>query len=368
MAPSATADVPTSNSSQGKAKYLDGRLIPDIEKRGDDPVVIRLTDEERLSGQTRPETIQECLRYFHRDGFVVLENAIDEKLVNHLYERMVKDNPVFLQKNHMRWNQGATIKNVSQIPPLTPEYLNRDFYANPHMIRVVENLLGPKPELRFINSNVSIPGGTSRQAVHSDVYHAFPEIPFGLVMNIYLQDSDASNGITEVWCGTHNWAPQAEQQVSPDSGWIKKEYINKRAKIRPPVQPKVKKGSICFRDLRLWHAGMPNRSDHCRIMLAIDYFAQWYQCPMNTKLPLSMKETVEREWEGISTAGIEWVDGDLDSLDIPFFLNMTQDPGLFLLQTEKGFEDWRARATGKFEFDERKVTEDNYWTLPETAA
>jgi hypothetical protein len=198
--------------------------------------------------------------------------------------------------------------------------------------------------------------------VHSDVHHAYPAIPFGLVMNIYLRDSDESNGVTEVWCGTHNYAAREDQQVSLERGWIKKSYIQERAKVKPPVQPKVKKGSICFRDLRLWHAGMPNKSDHHRIMLAIDYFAQWYQCPMKTKLPLSMKETIEREWEGISTAGVEWVDGDLNSLDLNFFLNMTQDPSLYLEQTEKGFEDWRARATGEYKFDTKKVTEQNYWT------
>jgi len=364
MAPSATTDVPPSSThaSSKQPKFVNGALIADVDKRGDNPVIIRLTDEERISGKTRPETIQECLKYFHRDGFVVMENAIDDDLVDRLYNRMVQDNVVFLGKAHMRWNQGANIKNVSQIPPLTPEWLIRDFYANPHMIRVVENLLGPKPELRFLNSNVSVSGGTARQAVHSDVNHAYPEIPFGLVMNTYLQDSDTENGVTEIWCGTHNWASQQEQQVSPGKGWIKKEYLQKRAQIRPPVQPKVRKGSICFRDLRLWHAGMPNKSDHCRIMLAIDYFAQWYQCPMTTKLPLSMKEKIEREWEGISTAGVEWVDGELNSLDIPFFLNMTQDPSLYLLQTEKGFEDWRARASGKYEFDTQPVTEQNYWT------
>jgi hypothetical protein len=76
-----------------------------------------------------------------------------------------------------------------------------------------------------------------------------------------------------------------------------------------------------------------------------------------------MKETIEREWEGISTEGIEWVDEDLNSLDMNFFLNMTQDPSLYLEQTEKGFEDWKVRATGQYKFDTQKVTEENYWTL-----
>jgi hypothetical protein len=75
-----------------------------------------------------------------------------------------------------------------------------------------------------------------------------------------------------------------------------------------------------------------------------------------------MKERIEREWQGISTAGVEWVDGEIDSLDLPFFLNMTQDPSLYLLQTEKGFQDKKGRETGKYVYDTDKVTEQNYWT------
>lgn len=115
-----------------------------------------------------------------------------------------------------------------------------------------------------------------------------------------------------------------------------------------------------FRDLRLWHAGMPNKSDRHRIMLAIDYFAQWYQCPMTLPLPRAAKAEVET-WP-ISTAGIEWVDGDIDSLDQPFRLNMTQDPSRYIVQTEKGVEDWRAREGMGYEFDRGIVTEQNYWT------
>ncbi|KAK5943512.1 hypothetical protein PMZ80_004520 [Knufia obscura] len=361
MAPFLSEDTDSTPRMPGKgSKYVDGALIPDVEQHGDNPVAIRLTDEELHSGRTRPETIQQCLKYLHRDGLVVLENAIDEALVDKLYKKIVEDNEIYLSKNFLQYNQGIATKNVSQVPPLTPEWLSRDFYANVHMMRVIENMLGPRPELRFINSNVAVPGATGRQAVHSDVNHRFPEIPFGIVMNIYLQDSDASNGVTEIWCGTHDCYPQEEQQATKESGWIKKEAIQKRAKVKPPVQPKLKKGSICFRDLRLWHAGMPNTSDHHRIMLAIDYFAEWYQCPMTVELPRAMKKEIEEEWN-ISTKGVKWVD-KVDHLNQPFYLNMTQDPSMYIRQTEKGVEDWRARLTGKFEFDRAKVTDQNYWT------
>lgn len=354
MAPAQTISDPK------PPQYDQGALIPEVEEYGDNPVVIRLTDSERESGQTRPETLQRCLEIFHRDGFVVLENAIDDAIVDQLYDRMVSENEIYLKKSFMQWNQGVATKNVSQIPPLTPDWLHKEFYANPHMISILENLLGPKPELRFLNANIAVPGATGRQAVHSDVNHAFPSIPFGIVMNTYLQDSSAENGVTEIWCGTHNRYTRDEQQLGPEKGWIKKDHIQARAKERPPVQPNVRKGSICFRDLRLWHAGMPNTSQKHRIMLAIDYFAAWYQCPMKLRLPVASKETVER-W-GINTKGIEWVEGEFDHLEEPFYLNMTQDPEKYIKQTEKGVEDWKARKTGEFKFDRGKVTDQNYWT------
>ncbi|KAK5105831.1 hypothetical protein LTR62_002111 [Meristemomyces frigidus] len=345
-------------------KYVDGALVPDVAQYGENPVTIRLTDEELRSDKTRWETIQQVLKYFHRDGLVVLENAIPQHMIDTLYEKIVADNDRFLAQPHMTWNQGAAPKNVSQVPPLEPEYLYREVYANSHMLRILDYILGPRPEFRFLNSNVACPGGSGRQAVHSDVHHAFPSNPFGIVMNTYLQDSSSANGVTEIWCGTHDKYEQAEQQVHPESGWIKKDFIQRQAKIKPPVQPQVKKGSIVFRDLRLWHAGMPNNSQNHRVMLAIDYFAEWYQCPMKLKLPSSVREDVEKNW-GISTKGIEWVDGEMDCLAQPFFLNMTQDPSRYLVQTEKGFEDWRARETGKWNFDKGVVSEKNYWTPEE---
>jgi hypothetical protein len=57
-----------SHVSSKTPRYVEGALIPDTDKHGDNPVVIRLTDEERISGKTDPQTIQEILTYYHKDG------------------------------------------------------------------------------------------------------------------------------------------------------------------------------------------------------------------------------------------------------------------------------------------------------------
>ncbi|KPI45151.1 uncharacterized protein AB675_2501 [Cyphellophora attinorum] len=138
----ATADHDAQHPS-GSRRYVDGGLVPDVEQYGDNPVVIKLSDEELHSGQTRPETLQQLLTYFHRDGFVVLENAIPLDLVDKLYDQMVRETEIYQSKSFLQYNQGRATKNISQVPPLNKEFFLREFYANVHMMRVLENLLGP---------------------------------------------------------------------------------------------------------------------------------------------------------------------------------------------------------------------------------
>ena len=111
-----------------------------------------------------------------------------------------------------------------------------------------------------------------RQPVHSDADFAHPNHPFALVVNVPLISMTPENGSTEVWLGTHNGSGIHAQQGAHGeraSGRIRTDLLEERKKVRPPSQPIVPKGSIIVRDLRLWHAGMPNWSNDIRVMLAM---------------------------------------------------------------------------------------------------
>lgn len=75
-------------------------------------------------------------------------------------------------------------------------------------------------------------------------------------------------------------------------------------------------GSLIIRDLRLWHAGMPNTTDEIRIMLAMIHFAPWYRQRMTMKLPQSLRPTLE----GVDRLGVaaDWQDAEVDHLDAPY--------------------------------------------------
>jgi hypothetical protein len=104
-----------------------------------------------------------------------------------------------------------------------------------------------------------------------------------------------SNGSTEVWLGTHTEDISAQEGAHGEraNGLIQSQLLKERAAIMPPIQPTVQKGAIIIRDLRIWHAGMPNFSDQVRIMLAMIHFAPWYRNRIRLKLGCEIQPVLE---------------------------------------------------------------------------
>lgn len=151
-----------------------------------------------------------------------------------------------------------------------------------------------------------------RQPVHSDADFAHPDHAFALVVNVPLIGMNPMNGSTEVWLGTHNgFDLKAQEGVHGEraSGRIRKSLLETRKTTTPPSQPIIPKGSIIIRDLRLWHAGMPNHTDEVRVMLAMSksytcsdtalcltkvvHFAPWYRNQMKLELAEEIMPKVE---------------------------------------------------------------------------
>ncbi|KAK5129303.1 hypothetical protein LTR08_003607 [Meristemomyces frigidus] len=130
--------------------------------------------------------------------------------------------------------------------------------------------------------------GGMRQPVHKDITFHHPICPFYFIANIVLSDFTIENGATEFWLGSHadttsadqvpcNEETKVRQQVPGDPSCnVLPELVERRRQIRPPIQAQCSKGDIMIRDLRTWHAGMPNHSKDDRLMVAVGYQAPWY--------------------------------------------------------------------------------------------
>lgn len=111
------------------------------------------------------------------------------------------------------------------------------------------------------------------------------QCPFFVIANVPLCPFSPATGSTEFWLGSHASTSGADQvlatpeaklanaklRVGEPNTFVRPEVVEERRKIRPPIQPTCEKGDIMLRDLRTWHAGMPNESDQYRIMIALGY-------------------------------------------------------------------------------------------------
>jgi ectoine hydroxylase-related dioxygenase (phytanoyl-CoA dioxygenase family) len=249
------------------------------------PVEVIPSADEIRRGRLSDASVKLFLSGMHRDGVVILKDVIDAAHLDKLNEFMVEDTKKELAQPDLYRNFG--VENIQQGPPLEPsEYFFDDVYFNPILFHAVNLYLGAGAKWNMITGNNALPNGTRRQPAHSDAMCQHPPCPFYAIANIYTVDTSAANGSTEIWLGTHHFNSEAQTPPTPKGAThIRDEYIEERKKTLPGLQPTVKRGSILFRDMRLWHAGMPNKSDAQRYMIALGFSASWWHGTARFRVP-----------------------------------------------------------------------------------
>ena len=238
-------------------------------------VEINPSPAEIADGRLAEANQSEAIKALSEDGILVLTGVVSQASIGELRVRMTEDAYRLLNRPNppFNWIKG----NIQQDPPPFPPYLFRDVLVNDLVIAVTEGILGPGLKNGFYSGNTAMPS-ESRQPVHADEGQLWPSLkvvppPHALVVNVPLVDMGPENGSTEMWPGTHldpTIAVQAGDIVLPQ------EKLDARRKIRPPLQPRVKAGSVVIRDIRMWHAGMPNRTQTPRPMIAMIHVISWW--------------------------------------------------------------------------------------------
>lgn len=288
---------------------------------------VKVSESVRQGGRPSLEFVAEAASFLHKDGIIILENVIDTAHIDHLNSILIPEALEIANDPQHHFNFGKHTRNMDQAPPPTKELMYKDIWANSFVSAVLAAVLGPKPVIHYANGNTALmaaPDG--RQPVHSDcdfdhpVYHSF-----ACVININLVDTSPENGTTEIWPGSHHISTPETHKMLPGNErilQIKPEHLEQRRRHSPPVQPCTKRGSVIIRDLRLWHAGMPNLTPTPRIMLAFVAQPAWFQGKAKILLPISVRDLVE-SWSDELQFAAEWVEGEVDhkklsSADVDF--------------------------------------------------
>ncbi len=237
---------------------------------------LTISPTEKENQQFESEHLDEAIRAVQEDGYVILENCVANEHTETLYQRILTDTDSILARDDVPFN--FNVGNIQQDPPPFPPYLYEDVLLNPFVIAVTKSVLGVGVKNSFYSGNTALPKQGGRQPVHADSGQLWPNLekatpPYALVINVLPTAVSPHNGSTEIWPGTH-----LDTTISYQSGDIKvpDDILEARRQVAPPIQATAPAGTIVIRDIRLWHAGMPNYSDAPRPMIAMIHYVAWW--------------------------------------------------------------------------------------------
>jgi hypothetical protein len=275
-------------------------------------VEIKVSPEEVASGSLSDAHREAAVRAVMDDGVVVLKDVVSLDHLDRLHERMLEDLEALHQRKDapFNWNVG----NIQQDPPPFPPYLFKDVLVNEQVIAVTSALLGPGVKNRYYSGNTAMPSD-QRQPVHADNTHLWPHLtvahpPAEVVVNIATVDVSPENGSTEIWPGTHlDVTLAAGQDIK-----IPLDVLEARRAVSPPIQPRISRGSAVIRDVRMWHAGMPNRTNQPRPMIAMIHSCSWLHSGDPLRFPIGTEAFFEHP---ILHTRAQFVEGPIDHIHAP---------------------------------------------------
>ena len=241
----------------------------------------KLTDEERQSGTLAPEKLAAIVSDIQGIGFAVVENVISAETQALLTQSVLEDVERIRQtgqptRHEKNTGPGHLQLGLRRYGP----YVRADLVANPIIECVVAGVLGKGAWLGFYNGNVNCPG-SGYQPLHFDRPFAWrtpedaerdgqswPPPTTTLSCSIALEEITEANGATEIYPGTHHETAGAEWTTHRLG-----DHADLIEKWSPPSRMPIPANSVCFRDPRMWHRGVPNPAAKPRAMIANTYHA-----------------------------------------------------------------------------------------------
>jgi ectoine hydroxylase-related dioxygenase (phytanoyl-CoA dioxygenase family) len=198
-------------------------------------------------------------RRLDRDGYVVLENAMGEGLLNELRQRI---HGLLDEEGDRAGQEFKTEAHAHRLANLVNKGdVFRRAIVLPRMLECVRHVLGADMKLSSLNARSADPLGEVPQPLHVDM-SAIPDDRGYWVCNTVwlLDDFTADNGATRMIPGSHTWGKRP-QDVLEDPLAPHPEEVLLIAKA----------GSIAVMNAHLWHGGTANRTSSPRLAMHAFY-------------------------------------------------------------------------------------------------
>ena len=203
-----------------------------------------------------------------KNGYTIIPSLISEdccdKLKKYLDKNFNEDLSYNYSKGHYQIHLPNNLENF-------PE----EIVLNKEIHDILKSVFGKSYYMYSYTCNANL--AEEDQPYHMDCNHfhpidtikkfGSPGPPIQIIVNIYLQDTDETNGSFEIVPKSHLFT---DFEINED-GCIDKKFIEKSVRCNLP------KGSVIIRDKRTWHRGTKNISGKVRYMAGVGYSLNWYR-------------------------------------------------------------------------------------------
>jgi ectoine hydroxylase-related dioxygenase (phytanoyl-CoA dioxygenase family) len=213
------------------------------------------------------DTVLEHKQRIDRDGFTILERAIDPYLIDALADDLLRLEQLYKVKPADNSFEGTNTVRIYNLLALGRLY--EAIPVNPSVLPVVEAVLDRGCLVSSLSS-IAIDAGEMAQPIHADdqlIPLAKPHVPTVCNTMWALTDFTEANGATRVIPGSHL------RDHSPDYG---KPYDS--------VPAEMPKGSVLVWHGSLWHGGGANKTPERRVGVAMNYCAGFIRQQENQQL------------------------------------------------------------------------------------
>ncbi len=257
----------------------------------------------------RPEEVERAAAIFHRDGFVVVRDALTAQQLDFLRAGCDREIRNILALDRDRGGNRGSHRYSFGGASLTGHLVHLPEWAMlidlPTVTPILTAIFGSADYIaRGGGGDFCLPGATEYQPLHSDMSdrRQFPHprtgkpVTFGsfhdhrglltyrdlpvpyVCCNFLTVDFDRLNGPTRQIPGTQH-SRQPIPSLDQEPQWMKLSTV-----CPAPA------GSVLIRDVRAWHGGTPNLSDHVRAIPNAEFFAPWYREPSRPCMPRAIHD------------------------------------------------------------------------------
>lgn len=252
--------------------------------------------------QFQPHEIDKITDTFYRDGFVVVQNALDATQLAALKSASDEEILKLLGNDKTRSGNRGSHRYSFGSASRTGHMMHRPEWAMlldlPTLTPILTAIFGSTNYIaRGGGGDFCLPGAVRYQPLHSDMFNAihhehqgktytfgsfhdprgilnYRDLPAPYVCcNFLVVDATTINGATRQIPGTqHSQHPIPQLADEPD--WMKYSTV-----CPAPA------GSVMIRDVRAWHGGTPNLSDEVRAIPNVEFYAPWFREPLRKCIP-----------------------------------------------------------------------------------